>query len=261
MKEKIDNTILEGKRFDINKKSITAMKEVRSIFEKERIKFPQLKGIAFFGSRVLNKDNENSDLDYIIFYDGFLSDKQYKSRMMISLLNQNKKELNINNGGETTEDVKAEMEKRETMLTDISSQIKSKLSSLSIQPPEHEYAINISPKAVDSAISEFKFKINAWTNHGTVKLRTFINIEFMDIAGPFFLSVGDLHDTRKRILENFENDPSGQRYYEALIDILQNVERTAQTPKRRENEIPEYKHFPENITEAKKYFLKHENQS
>ena len=60
--------LLESKRFAISPESIGLIKDIKAVFLERQKQFPFLSGVGFYGSRVIGREKEGSDIDIILYY-------------------------------------------------------------------------------------------------------------------------------------------------------------------------------------------------
>ncbi|MFA6999500.1 MAG: nucleotidyltransferase domain-containing protein [Candidatus Paceibacterota bacterium] len=234
--EKIPNK-LEDHRFVISPESMELMKKERAYFEEKKKKVPELAGITFFGSRTVDREKENSDLDMCVFYDGSsaweFKDGEFKANQHEILIIENKidKVFNLNNF-----DINHKEDLQEHSVT---------------------LSVDISPYNINHIINQFKELIE-YIKSDEYEIFDFFHKDktparAWDIASIFFLGVGDgLYKTRGEIFDILEKLPNGQIMWEKIVDYISEIERDKKT-KKRDPLIP-YNNYPRTIDKAREYF-------
>lgn len=232
--EKLPNKI-EDHRFVISPESMELMKKERAYFEEKKKEIPELAGVTFFGSRTVDREKEDSDLDMCIFYDGSFAweftDGEFKVNHHEILIIQNKIDRIFNN-----------------------------LNNFNISHqediPEHSiaFSLDISSYNINHIISQFKelieyLKYNEYATFDKKKIPD----RAWDIVSIFFLGVGDgLYKARGEIFDILEKLPNGQIMWEKIVDYISEIERDKKTKKR--DPLTPYNNYPRTIDKAREYF-------
>jgi hypothetical protein len=241
---------LELHRFVISPESFEVMDEIKEFFLELQHDYPELKSMAFFGSRTLGKEHARSvetiehsglgkatniipesDYDIILFYDAdemseFESGIQKKDRT---------KEIQSKFIG-FSKHLKAEKELSQSI---------------------HLNAINISKSATEAAIREYKKQILAAKLKPPLVIYFNLNESnpFFTLAARFLLSIGNVKLVREPIIADFENGESGEYFWKILMKVLNEFERPVEKEGKVEpTGLPAYK-YPTSLKAARKYFL------
>lgn len=227
---------LQDQRFHLSEESIEQMRVMRGILQEIQKDFPEVKAMSFFGSRIIGRENKDSDLDAVLFLD----DREFIQRR------ENEIGSNVS------------IEELTHWNNDIEEKIKEMISVgwskyyYNKNKPEADYHVHpapISNEAVQDLFDVFK-------NSYLEELDAGMPGWMLYLVTPFCLGVGDIVSVRQKILALIEQDKNADELYQKFLAFLQKLERTKESPKHPANSAPPYRHFPQNIQDAKIYFLK-----
>lgn len=222
---------LENHRFDISGESLEIMKKERAYFEDMKKEIPELAGITFFGSRTVNLEKEDSDLDTFLFYDSSPAWELKDSKFEV---NQHKKD-------------------------DIKSKIYEKFNFDDFnyeKNGEHTmlWLIDLSSYNINNIVDKFQKLIRDQESHERKEFsKESVPTESWSIASFFLLGVGDkLYKARGEIFDILEKLPDGQNIWEKIVDYISVIEREKTTKKR--GPLVSYNNYPRTISDAREYF-------
>ena len=244
---------LEKYRFAPTPESLTKIQELKRFVQHLRLTYPEIGGIAFFGSRTTGLEHKASDQDAVIFVDGtrfvptqkpmdFSGGKLIVNPLAFPesrRLNEGKLELH------TSVLAAVEEKMRELGLPIDKDDATGQNKTVSV--------VDISQKATDQILRHFMQSVDRDTNFGKqpLPLDQVGYIEF-NLLSRFYLAVGQgIYTNRRYILDKLAL--ANPRYFDALMQYLQYSERTKVTTKRKG--LTAFNHYPATIADARKYFL------
>lgn len=222
---------LETHRFRPKPEDRVVLDKARNAFEAVQVKYPQIKGLAFYGSRTKGLSGRFSDLDVYIFYDGSELKNPYDEGFHPNNLEPEKMKKWYEY--DQTVGKKAVLDNTRKMIQDA---IEDPNNEYPGHPGIHAFNADISQEATDDLIRQL------------VEEPTDVYDPHQRIVSRFYLGIGDgLYQGRKYILDRLESVPKGEDIFKLLMEVLQNVERKAGQE--------HFKGYPQSIAEARKYFL------
>lgn len=246
--QNIDSEIkLESSRFVFSPETIGLLKQAREHLKTLQKNNPEIKGMGFIGSRMVNREHNDSDLDCLLFYDGSKYDKW-----------KDKKPVYDTNTGE-----------HEWKEVDLIEPIRHDLDLAYGVLSGHLYRINFDTgtpvqyeifNTID--ISEYSMKDNINKFRELIKEENYVKGERKDLphrlvwrtVALFFMSIGeDVYIARRKFLQELESLPDGEKLWQEIIKCISWIERDAETEKR--YSLPKYNFYPATISEAKKFFI------
>ena len=201
-----------------SKDSLGHMKFLRDNIREIQTGIPQVKGIAFFGSRKKGVEKQTSDLDTVIFYD---STELTASGKVEFFTPDNKP---VSDYREKMEAYNRDKEKLEK----IKQNIINRVSQLMIQrglPVDHDrrtglhgsiLLVDISQAGTDKALEKFFRYIDGFQNADDIKPDG-INGPTFELVSRFFLGVGDaLYENRKYVEQEINKKNDREKYMRGL---------------------------------------------
>lgn len=194
---------------------------------------PAIRGISFCGSRVLGVEKEDSDMDVFVFYDSQIQ-KKIRSRV----------------------DTKT-IERSFPIKKELGRHMDTPMGFEFMENAEDIFSLDISRDSLKKTIEYFRDRVDILTENfsHSPDLNAFHrpgDRRCLELVGLFYLAIGDpVYRARRYVLDELEQLPNGDQYYEVLIRLLSFYERES-SPKR---QLPAYKNYPPTIEEAKKYFI------
>jgi hypothetical protein len=228
---------LEAKRHIISPESLAQMKTVREIVTSVHEKFPRLVGASFFGSRIVSREHENSDLDVFLFVDN--SDLWVESMepyfdpatssfreptvpRMVCKYNTMPLEYEI------LKSINSEWDK---------SEHDTRLSICQI--------VDICTYATEHDVQVFS---EYFLRYGHVSTKNSIPMIVLHILSRFHFGFGnELKGTRKHVLDILKAIPNGEELWKEIITYLKEIERE-------NRHLPTYDRYPTSLTEAYRFF-------
>lgn len=233
--------------------SLLHMRYIRDMLKDIEGEMPQVRGIAFFGSRTRHQErqdpNNPSDLDTVVFYDG----SEYTESGNFEILDKN---------GNLTPDFQVKNEKyqnEKNLYNELQRKIKHRFGEQMIKrglPVEIDSGINgtilvedISTTSTDKALKNLIDYIDANDADITIR-RDVINSPAFHLASRFLLGAGEeLYKNRDYILNRLDemenNGEQGERYFKGLMNCVRELQ---------SGEVLIEKELPQNIQEARSYF-------
>lgn len=223
----------ENMRFRPHQESLAVLKDIREKLKGVQGHDPAIRGLAFFGSRVLGVEKEDSDVDIVVFYD---SDIQKRTQTKV-----------------TTKNIERRLKVGKT------------LGTYPVGPMEYWgqktskrfFSLDIAPSSLDKKIQEFVALTDTLTNHFTQqidigKLNWRLGLRALEFASLFFLSIGDsVYQARKHMLDELEKLPNGDAYFATLMKLVSFLERGISSKRK----LPVFSGYPQTIADARKYFI------
>lgn len=209
---------LRQRRLTIHPDSLESMKTVRSAYASIEDDFPVVQGIGFFGSRILGRERQTSDLDLILFCDYESFDGRMES-----------------------------MTQSEFAASALREQVHN--SGLPV-PKLQVLTCNIGPGAIRHSMGHL---CSGMLNDAPFSKRDLFRKNDYVFIGPtvlpFLLSIGDgVYEARKYILDHLETSEAGRKHiFPEIIDTLDAFERSRR-------DVPPFVKRPRTIQEAREYF-------
>jgi hypothetical protein len=218
-------------------------------------KHPELRAIAFFGSRIRGKERTKSELEIIPTEEGRVFNGTEVSDLDVIAFYD--KDLITD---------KSEVDSR---LRDVEMQISSFPFALAEQrnvanrPDFNTNIIDISREQTEKDLASFKEEIlNSRTNL-PLKVEFDLSGEapFYSLASRFLLSVGDIYQARQAVFDDFAKEKNGEMYWKVLMRVLSLFERPQHDHHSKEfNSTCLVKYaYPQTLAEGREYFLKLRN--
>ncbi|MBP9819867.1 hypothetical protein KBC79_03960 [Candidatus Woesebacteria bacterium] len=241
-----------------SRESLAHMKHLRDVLTDVRNDIPQVKGLAFFGSRTHGRErqdpNRPSDLDTVVFYDG----SEYTESGKFEPFDAN---------GNLTPDFIQKNEKHQTdkrLHAMLQAKIKVRFSELMKERglPIDIYSdfngrINgtvlledVSPQATDTAIQQLKMYVDAEQADTLIPVGV-INSPAFRTASRFLLGVDNsLYHSRQYILDKLEemeqNGEHGEKYFRGLMNCVRELQM---------GDEPENRSLPQTIKDARSFYM------
>lgn len=220
-------TSLETHRFRIEPVDRELLNRVKGALGQVREQYPQIKGVAFYGSRTKGRAKPNSDLDMFIFYDGSELANPYAQSDPLNIDPEKYKKFNEY---DSTVGKKAVLfNARKSFYLAVSDSTGH--AEVELSP----FDVDISKEATDELLEHYIDHPEYGGDPGRV------------MAARFLLGVGDdLYKNRKYILDQLENNPRGEEVFKIIMANLSNFERR--------DEEGAYKRYPTSIEQAREFF-------
>jgi len=232
---------LETSRFNISNETLAFLKQARLDLNKLQKDAPFILGYSFFGSRMVGKQKEGSDLDCFLMYDNeyfnYYNFKKNSPQLPIELYKKG--------------DIRG-MEGMEDFFSSAKTWIENLNKENSLKIPYHiAGAVDISNSGIKMNIDNFAEYLNKISND---KENELMGRHYWAMVAPFFLSVGEgVYEARTKIFTELDNRENREELWKKTIELLSLVERDVITEKR--DALPKYKIYPQTISEAKDYFI------
>jgi hypothetical protein len=247
--------VIENTRFSVDKPSIEAMNRFIDGCNRLSLEIPEIGGVGFFGSRTVEQNSPEADLDATIFYDGtaLAAEEPYFLQG-----DPPRKCYKQNFDYDKRKALLAQQKAFEDNLIEKGSKL---LATVLPIPQENHTQVNIidiSQQATLSAIEDFRQELHRHqqTQKDTSQISK-DDITLVTAAAPlylrFSLCVGSkIDENRKFILDTLEKDPEGESMFLSLMTILKYSERIF--AKEKHPDLPIYEKYPKSINEAREYF-------
>lgn len=234
-----DRITHEPHRITPTKESLGYMKFFRDKLPSIQQEIPQVKGLGFFGSRVVGKERKSlshkSDLDIVVFYDG--SEFEVDDSPFITEKFRNARRGRL--------DLLFNIEK---VATNLMRELRLPLNRDAIGQNATIQTIDISSIETDRALEMFVNYADANTNRRSQE----ITPERMNIIGNtfplisrFLLGIGEnLYKNRAYVLNKLEAMENGEYYFRGMMNCLKGI----QEVKHQQGKLPQ------TISEAYSYF-------
>lgn len=193
---------------------------------------PEIKGMAFYGSRTKGYDLPSSDFDMIVFID-----ETYRPTLR---------------GRFETLDAMNEMVRFDNIRHRAKNMLTASLGETAPIIGQHRSIgiLDISKQWLDANINYF-FKIDARPDD---EIDMYLNSRVFELISLFFLAIGKpVYTARAYVVNQFAKRRNGNRSFSLLMHLLHDVERN-----RVKTDVPHVAYtgpLPTTIKEAKKYFL------
>ncbi len=245
------------KRITPSNFSMDCMRTLRDSLPEIQKEIPQVKGHAYFGSRTVGLEKEESDLDVVIFYDG----TDFQTAIPAGLIDENgdlilkniplymQYQTEVNARKSARQNAEHAMRNRYSLVME---EMGLPVSKTTINGENGTILlVDISVTETVNQMQRFKAYVDENINDKGVVIFEGINGVTFPLVSRFFLAVGDgVYENRQYIL-NYINDldrssNNGNRYLSALMDMLHNFDR---------KDLTNQYDLPHTIEEARKYFL------
>ena len=256
---KITNTPLETHRFSISPDSLRFMEEVARHFQELQKKYPELRAMSFFGSRIRGQERKEK-------VEGVVEDSRfgkYYTKIPVSDLDASiffdESRVPPQKSLEEGELVRSAQFSTDFWLLQEEVRKKTGLPiSLNV-----DGGLDVSPAGMKEKLSDFKNTAKRYTLSIPIELpRDFERVKpLLKLSAFFCLAIGDINQHRKFILDDFGKDPDGEFYWETLMVVLSEFERPQGERLGKTAPVPSYDKYPKTLAEGRKYFLSNQNNS
>lgn len=264
-------------RFAPTQESLTLMKELKKFFLELQEKMPDVRGLSFFGSRVIGRERGMaSDLDTVVFcdtsrYKMLRLDEEDLLKFIYEHLDKSAFERFwlFLKGQTPLQRVEQEQKQSLRMLDDLRRLFIQQMKELGLPIVDNETPAgntillrDLSQKVTDKTLQDFAHEIFSLQREHRINFddpEAFVRIDHFsrsgfDLCSRFFLAVGsDVYKNRQYILDTLEKTPRGREVFKAIMCFLQRLERTRSVPGK--PPLTPYPHYPKTIEEARRYFL------
>jgi hypothetical protein len=224
--EKNFHTPLEKQRFHVSPESRAHIRALEAGLKAVQSEYPEFKALTFFGSRILGKERDDSDIDAVLFCDVSALEERPERREVIE---NNSKQL-------------------------FASIWEQEFENTEGGQRYHIQFADCSQENIDYATGFFVGEGDRPPSVGEPS-----ELDYTVVA-PFLLAVGNIYPVRRKILEAFEHEKKPEQWYKKLINRIEHFERVDSRKNIDDSRSTlSYGKFPQTLEKGKKYFLDKEN--